>query len=305
MMHIADSTKEYIVKKNIYSLGTVLTFCGAMAAVCSFMMKTYVFYKMNGYLDYFGVRQELIGIEDEYSLFTFSMMLIGLFFVALYSSFIDTFLGNLNFYFRYQWKYQNKKDRMTDIIFYIFGFLILEIGGMTIITMFMPILEIENKKIGKLNIISGMVFMCVNMLLVGIKLLLKKHMYKANENIANKSNNDNKYIKLFDDFVYYFAMIIILISILIGLAPLMGRDLAKNKTSFYTTIINGETYAIIYNNDNYMIAERCNIIADELYLYVDEQMISDKKNHILTPCTFDLVDVVSKNDIEVEENKKH
>ena len=53
-MHIADSTKEYIVKKNIYSLGTVLTFCGAMAAVCSFMMKTYVFYKMNGYLDYFG-----------------------------------------------------------------------------------------------------------------------------------------------------------------------------------------------------------------------------------------------------------
>lgn len=291
-MHIADSTKEYIVKKNIYSLGMVLTFCGAMAALCTFMMKTYIFYKINGYLDYFGVRQELIGIEDEYSLFTFSMMLIGTILIALYSSFTETFLKNLLFYIKYEWKHQSQKDKVPYIVIYILGLLFLEFGGITIITLFMPIVEIESKMIGLLNIIGGLVFMGINILLVGLKLLLKKKEYKGNENKTNASSSESIYTKLFDDFVYYFVAIIILFSILIGVAPIMGRDLAKTKTSFYTTIINGETYAIIYNNDDYMLMERCDITADKLTIYSGEQTISDKNNHILVPYTFDLIEVV-------------
>lgn len=289
MKYITDAAKESFVKKNIYSLGTIITLCGAIAALCTFMMKTYIFYKTNAYMDYFGVKQEIIGIEDEYSLFTFSMILIDFVLFIIYFNFLETYIGNVIFSLKYEWRNQNKKSKIRNVTYYIVGLIILGLYGKIIIILFIPLLEIDSNLVGMTNLIGTLCFLCVNLILLGIKLLLKK---RASKDYGNENNNESSYVKIFDDFVYYFVVTIIFFLILIGIAPIMGRSLASSKTSFYITEINGGTYAIIYINDDCMLMEKCEITRDKLYLYTNEQLISDKNNHVLVPYKIDSINIV-------------
>lgn len=267
-----DELKEYIVKKNIYSVSTLLAIFGVITAGFSAMIKMYIVYKTSGYLNYFGVNPELIIFNNTFSFYSVAMLFVAAILLCVFIYGVKNLIHNTFFIIKYLKYIDAKKE---NICYLVGGFLISLLVGKIIILIIIPFLELDNYYGNYLQVWGpiGLLFVCI------VFSVLSEIVHKnTNDKSEYKTKNTNGYISIFDYIVYTSVLIIVLSFLLIGSAQYIGIDIAKNKKEFYITNLNNKEYVIIYVNNDELLLEKCCEDGVTLKIFTEQQLIKDRNN---------------------------